>query len=135
MRAPSWSGSSKSLKALEACSEWLSHLLFDHRSSRFQPLERSDLALAIALWGDPRVSPFIGGPFTAEEVKARLRREIEMLDACKVQYWPVFLLKDGELAGCAGLRPYGDDEHIMELGFHFRPEYWVSALLTKQHGL
>ena len=30
----------KSLKALEDSSEWMSHLLFDHRSSRFQPVER-----------------------------------------------------------------------------------------------
>jgi [ribosomal protein S5]-alanine N-acetyltransferase len=94
----------------------------------FSHWNEDDLALAITLWGDPRVSAFIGGPFTAEEVKARLGREIEMLGACKVQYWPVFLLKDGELAGCAGLRPYGDDEHIMELGFHFRPEYWGQRL-------
>jgi [ribosomal protein S5]-alanine N-acetyltransferase len=45
-----------------------------------------------------------------------------MMIACKVQYWPVFLLKDNQFAGCAGLRPYGQD--VLELGFHLRPEYW-----------
>ena len=94
----------------------------------FSCWNEDDLVLAMTLWGDPMVSVFIGGPFTAEEVKARLGREIEMLNACKVQYWPVFLLKDGELAGCAGLRPYGNDKHILELGFHFRPGYWGQGL-------
>jgi [ribosomal protein S5]-alanine N-acetyltransferase len=94
----------------------------------FSHWSEDDLALAMTLWGDPRVSAWIGGPFTAEEVRARLAREIEMLLTCKVQYWPVFLLKDGELAGCAGLRPYGNDQQIQELGFHFRPQYWGQGL-------
>jgi [ribosomal protein S5]-alanine N-acetyltransferase len=89
---------------------------------------QEDLALAMSLWGDYRVSAFIGGPFTAQEVSARLHREIETMLECKVQYWPVFLLEDGKLAGCAGLRPYGEDRHIRELGFHFRPEYWGQGL-------
>ena len=87
-----------------------------------------DLALAMTLWGDPRVSAFIGGPYAEEDVRARLTRQIEMSLAHKVQYWPVFLLQDGELAGCAGLRPYGDDKQIQELGFHFRPQYWGQGI-------
>ena len=94
----------------------------------FSHWNEGDLASAMTLWGDPRVAAFIGGPFTEEDVRARLCREIEMLLSCKVQYWPLFLLKDGELAGCAGLRPYGDDQQILELGFHFRPEYWGQGL-------
>jgi ribosomal-protein-alanine N-acetyltransferase len=87
-----------------------------------------DLDLAVSLWGDSRVSAFIGGPFTQEQVKARLEREIAMLQSSNIQYWPVFLLHTGELAGCAGLRPYGDDDRIRELGFHFRPEFWSQGL-------
>jgi ribosomal-protein-alanine N-acetyltransferase len=94
----------------------------------FSYWHEDDLALAMTLWGDPRVSAFIGGPFTEEEVSTRLAREIEMLLARKVQYWPVFLLQDGELAGCAGLRPYRNDEHVLELGFHFRPQYWGQGI-------
>jgi [ribosomal protein S5]-alanine N-acetyltransferase len=94
----------------------------------FSHWSEDDLALAMTLWGDPRVSAWIGGPFTAEQVSARLNREIEMFLTCKVQYWPVFLLKDGELAGCAGLRPYGNDQQIQELGFHFRPQYWGQGI-------
>jgi [ribosomal protein S5]-alanine N-acetyltransferase len=45
-----------------------------------------------------------------------------------IQYWPVFLLQNNDLAGCAGLRPYGRDERVPELGFHFRPKYWGQGL-------
>ncbi len=94
----------------------------------FSHWNEDDLTLAMTLWGDPRVSAWIGGPFAEEEVRARLAREIELHRAHKVQYWPVFLLHDGELAGCAGLRPYREDKQILELGFHFRPQYWGQGL-------
>lgn len=94
----------------------------------FSHWSEGDLALAMTLWGDPTVSQFIGGPFSPEEVSARLHREIERMFACRVQYWPVFLLENGELAGCAGLRPYGNDKDVLELGFHLRPDYWGKGL-------
>jgi ribosomal-protein-alanine N-acetyltransferase len=94
----------------------------------FSHWHEDDFPLAMTLWGDPRVSAWIGGPFTEEEVRARLAREIETQLAHKVQYWSVFLLQDGELAGCAGLRPYGEDRQVLELGFHFRPAYWGQGL-------
>ncbi len=95
----------------------------------FSHWHEDDFALAMTLWGDPRVSMMIGGPFAEEQVRARLAREIEMQLVDKIQYWPVFLLQDRELAGCAGLRPYGrEDEQLLELGFHFRPQYWGQGL-------
>jgi [ribosomal protein S5]-alanine N-acetyltransferase len=94
----------------------------------FSHWNEGDSASALTLWGDPKVAEFIGGPFTAEEVSARLRRELETMSTHRVQYWPVFLLQKGDLAGCAGLRPYGEDAHVLELGFHFRPKYWGQGL-------
>jgi [ribosomal protein S5]-alanine N-acetyltransferase len=82
----------------------------------------------MSLWGDPRVSAMIGGPFTPEDVNVRLSREIATMTACKVQYWPVFLLQNDDLVGCAGLRPYTSDGHVLELGFHLRPAYWGQGL-------
>lgn len=43
----------------------------------------------------------------------------------RVQYWPMFALKDSEFVGCCGLRPY---KETLELGFHLRPEYWGRGL-------
>jgi ribosomal-protein-alanine N-acetyltransferase len=39
------------------------------------------------------------------------------------QYCPIFLLNDNEHVGCCGLRPYGTDAAIPELGFHLRPRF------------
>ena len=94
----------------------------------FSLWNEGDSASALTLWGDPKVAEFIGGPFTAEDISARLRREIETMSTHRVQYWPVFRLQNDDLAGCAGLRPYGEDAHVLELGFHFRPTYWGQGL-------
>ena len=87
-----------------------------------------DLMLAQDLWGNAEVTSLIGGPFTDEQIEQRLSREIACMNAFHVQYWPVFLLENDQHAGCAGLRPYRLDQHIYELGFHLRPEYWGRGL-------
>ena len=83
-----------------------------------------DFPLARALWGDFRVTRLIGGPFSEEQIRERLLREITFMEVQQVQYWPVFLLADGSFAGCCGLRPYKPVERIYELGFHFLPAHW-----------
>jgi len=90
-----------------------------------------DLPLALALWGDPRVTRFIGGPFSHEAIKEKLSSEIASLSAHHVQYWPLFLLRDGAHVGCAGLRPYRLEERIYEMGFHLRPAYWGRGLAVE----
>ena len=72
----------------------------------FRYWEADDLGLAMGLWGDERVTRLIGGPFTREQVRDRLMREIANQDDHGVQYWPIFLLTGGEHLGCCGLRPY-----------------------------
>ena len=98
---------------------------------KFRSWAEDDFPLAWALWGDPRVAEFLGGPYTEQQVQARLSNEIAMLREHRVQYWPVFALDDGELAGCAGLRPY---QSVLELGFHFRPAYWGKGLAQEAAG-
>ncbi|MGA7710785.1 MAG: GNAT family N-acetyltransferase [Rhizomicrobium sp.] len=83
-----------------------------------------DLPLALTLWGDPRVTRLIGGPFSEAAIKKKLEAEISAMAGLNVQYWPSFLLATGEHAGCAGLRAYKPEEQIYELGFHFRPDHW-----------
>jgi len=45
-----------------------------------------------------------------------------------IQYWPIFLLSNGQHVGCVGLRPNKLEEKIYELGFHLRPEFWRQGL-------
>jgi [ribosomal protein S5]-alanine N-acetyltransferase len=97
----------------------------------FRPWSIDDLPLATALWGDPAVTRFIGGPFSPEEVKEKLGSEIASMSAHGVQYWPVFLLSNGEHVGCAGLRPYRLEAQVYEVGFHLRPAYWGRGLAVE----
>ena len=83
-----------------------------------------DGELAWRLWGEPAVTRWLcaSGIFSREEVAHRLELEMRHERECGVQYWPVFLQKTGEFAGCCGLRPRSAG--VYELGAHFRPEYW-----------
>jgi ribosomal-protein-alanine N-acetyltransferase len=83
-----------------------------------------DLPQASALWGNPQVTRFFGGPFSQEKIKERLAHEIALMNTHSVQYWPIFLLASGAHVGCAGLQPYKLDEKIYELGVHLLPPYW-----------
>ena len=87
-----------------------------------------DLPLALALWGDPKVSRLIGGHFSTEQVTEKLRQEIVWQAALGIQYWPIFLLATDEHVGCAGLRPYQPRGPVHELGFHLRPAFWGQGL-------
>lgn len=93
------------------------------RSERlgFRGWRDADLDLALGLWGDAEVTKLIGGPFTPEQVRERLAREIATQRDHGIQYWPIFLLADDTHVGCCGLRPYED---IYELGFHIRSAHW-----------
>src|SRR5882672_8774974 len=90
----------------------------------FRCWTEADEAMGLALWGDAEVRRYTGGPLSPEEVRARLRREIENQRALGFQYWPVFLLATGEHVGSCGMRPCRPEELIHELGFGFLPAHW-----------
>jgi RimJ/RimL family protein N-acetyltransferase len=94
----------------------------------FRQWSIADLPLALALWGDPEVTHFIGGPFSPEQIQERLNTELDLSSKHNVQYWPVFLLEEGEHVGCAGLRPYRLEDRIFELGVHLRRPHWGHGL-------
>ena len=88
----------------------------------FRRWSTADVELATTLWGDPRVMRFLGGPYSRDEVVARLARE-EANDAEHgMQYWPVYV--DDVFAGCCGLKPHEPEHRFHEIGFHLRPEFW-----------
>jgi len=92
----------------------------------FRTWRRDDFDLARSLWGDPAVTQLIDAraALSDDDVRERLEREMAMQRHHGVQYWPMFLLATGELVGCCGLRPYGDDLAIRELGVHVRSDFW-----------
>lgn len=92
----------------------------------FRRWTERDLDLAALLWGDPAVTRFIDhrGAFSPAAVAERLDREIAADREHGLQYWPVFLVQEGDFVGCCGLRPYRPAERVLELGVHIRSAYW-----------
>lgn len=90
----------------------------------FRHWTAADLPLAQALWMDAGVMTHMGGPMTAEQVKARLDLERTRQITLGISYWPIFHLTNGEHAGCAGLRPFHDEQRVYELGVHIAPRFW-----------
>ena len=90
-----------------------------------------DLELANGLWEDPQVCRYIcaAGQFSDDEVRKRLALEMENGQHHHVQYWPVFELETGRLAGCCGLRPHRSRTY--ELGIHLKPEFWGRGIAAE----
>jgi RimJ/RimL family protein N-acetyltransferase len=103
------------------------------RTSRlgFGTWSPDDLALAIALWGDARVSRLIGGPFSRQWIEDRLALEIATQARLGFQYWPLFRLSDNAHVGCAGLQPVPGSAGVLELRFHLRTEHWGQGYATE----
>ena len=68
--------------------------------------EEADFGLARALWADPEVMTFLGGPLSDEKVRDKMRSEMACLEKSGVQYWPIFETQNLEFVGCCGLRPW-----------------------------
>lgn len=96
---------------------------------RFRTWTLDDLPLALRLWGDPRVTAWIGGPLDIDGVRARLNEQIAMAQGHGVQYWPIFARDGGEHVGCCGLRPREDA--VFEIGFHLHAERWHAGLAAE----
>ncbi|MFZ0392430.1 MAG: GNAT family N-acetyltransferase [Terracidiphilus sp.] len=92
----------------------------------FRAWRQDDLPLAMKLWTDARVTGFFGGPYSPEQVQARLAREMACQRDSGMQYWPILLREDGRHVGVCGLRPWKPG--VPELGFHLRPEFWRLGL-------
>lgn len=90
----------------------------------FRSWTEKDTALAEALWCDPEVTNYFGGPMTREQVQDRLHAERERETRLGMQYWPIFLRETGDFAGCAGLRPWQMDPEIIEVGVHLMRSAW-----------
>lgn len=97
---------------------------------KFSHWTEEDYPLAKRLWENEKVSEYITatGKFTQEEIKARLKKEMENQNKYGIEYWPIFFSGNDEFIGCCGLRPYFMENKILEIGFHLLPEFWGRGL-------
>jgi ribosomal-protein-alanine N-acetyltransferase len=83
---------------------------------------RDDDPLAPQLFGDPRVSALVGGPFDGDQIRARLAFELTNQRDSEIAYWPI---SQGDVdVGCCGLKPRDPARNILELGFYLLPAHW-----------
>jgi ribosomal-protein-alanine N-acetyltransferase len=94
----------------------------------FRHWTNDDEPLAALLWKDPGVMRHMGGPYDDDGVRSRLALEISQQQSIGLQYWPIFLLETGEFAGCAGLRPFHDEDGVAEIGIHIARKFWSARL-------
>jgi [ribosomal protein S5]-alanine N-acetyltransferase len=94
----------------------------------FSTWQPHDLPLVTGIWGDPEVTQYHGGAWSAEQIKERLDLELANFRQYQIQYWPIFLLVTGEHVGCCGLRPRDRSRGIWELGCQLRRAFWSKGL-------
>jgi RimJ/RimL family protein N-acetyltransferase len=90
----------------------------------FRCSREDDLPLAMAVWGDADVTRYVGGPFSREQVAARLAKEIASMREHRIRYWPVFLRATHEHVGSAGMRMYDAAKNIFATGYYLRRPFW-----------
>lgn len=90
---------------------------------KFRSWREDDLPLARLMFGDPRITAQIGGPFDEATVVARLAAELANQRDQQIAYWPILLYGSREI-GCCGLRPRDPERRVYELGFFLQPPYW-----------
>jgi [ribosomal protein S5]-alanine N-acetyltransferase len=99
----------------------------------FSLWEEDDISYATRLWGDPEVTRYLvsSGRMSPEEVQERLENEMNNYLVHKIQYWPIFYRGSGEFVGCCGLRPHGEDPHVLEMGVHLVKDQWGKGIATE----
>lgn len=96
----------------------------------FRAWHEDDLPLATALFGDPRVTAFAGGPFDERAVRDRLATELANQRDHAIAYWPIFEHGAGHV-GCCGLKPRAPERRSYELGFYLLPAHWGRGFATE----
>jgi ribosomal-protein-alanine N-acetyltransferase len=93
----------------------------------FRTWRDDDFALAQRLFGDPRVTAKVGGPFDDAQIGARLASETATEREHGYQYWPMFA--SDIFIGCCGLKPRPDNG--LEFGFYICAAEWGKGYATE----
>lgn len=98
----------------------------------FRKWTEDDFEFAKRLWGNPNITKYVSKlPFTDEQVKERLRKEVVKGEECGLQYWKLHRKSDDDFAGCCGFRIYDEEEKILELGYHIAEGHWGNGFATE----
>ena len=95
----------------------------------FRPLMLSDLDELAALYADPEVMRFLGGPHSKEEVQNILNRYIREYEIYGHAFLATIQKSDQRFIGqCGLLTQEVDGQPEVELGYVLAPQYWQRGL-------
>ena len=95
-------------------------------------LEPGDFDALCAMMQDGEVMYAYNGPFSAEEVRAWLDKQMKRYDERGFGLWAVILKKTGELAGQCGLfLQKWKDREVLEVGYMFHKAHWHKGYATE----
>ena len=95
----------------------------------FRPLMLSDLDDLAALYADPEVMRFLGGPRSKEEVQHILNRYIREYEIYGHSFFATIQKSDQRFIGqCGLLKQEVEEQPEVELGYVLAPQYWQRGL-------
>lgn len=95
----------------------------------FRPLTLSDLDDLTALYADPEVMRFLGGPRNRDEVQRVLNRYIREYEMYGHSFFATVRKSDGQFVGqCGLLHQEVEGQTEVELGYVLARQYWQLGL-------
>jgi RimJ/RimL family protein N-acetyltransferase len=100
---------------------------------RLRLMQTSDLEDLLVIFGDPKVMASFGAAtFNREQMEAWMQRNLEHQTLHGYGLFSVILRSEGLLIGDCGLEHMDvDSDHVTELGYDFRSDYWNRGLATE----
>jgi ribosomal-protein-alanine N-acetyltransferase len=97
-----------------------------------RPLDVGDIDALIALWTDPHVTAFLGGPRNPEELRRTFREDLRKHPPDPFDLWPVIEKPSGSLVGHSGLLDKEvEGRQEVDLVYVFAPSVWGNGYATE----
>jgi len=97
-----------------------------------RPLQASDVAVLVAIWADPDVTRYMGGPRDGEKVRQTLEDELRTYSTDRLGFCPVVEKASGRIIGDCGLTKKDvDGRDEIELVYVFAADSWGKGYATE----
>lgn len=100
-----------------------------------RPLRPEDVPALIALWTDPLVTRYMGGPRQAERVREALQAQLGQPAPADLEFWPIVEKATGRVIGdCGLLEKEVDGQREIELIYVLAADTWGRGYATEVAG-